>query len=201
MTDPPPNGLNPMVELSALWLPILLSAVAVFFISFMMWMVFPHHKSDWSPLPDEDKFMTDLRAVIGDKSGQFTFPHCSSPAQMKDPEWMAKYNAGPKGFMILKPNGPESIGKSMGVSFVFNVLTAVLVAYVAGLLVAPGAERALVFRVTCTVAFLANSWALVWGGIWFGRSWSSTLKEMFDGLVYAAATGALFMFMWPGAGE
>ncbi len=54
-----------------------------------------------------------------------------------------------------------------------------------------------VFRVVWTVAFIANSMALCWGPIWFGRTWSSTLKEMFDGLVYGAATGAIFMFFWP----
>ncbi len=28
-------------------------------------------------------------------------------------------------------------------------------------------------------------------------SWSSTLKEMFDGLVYGVLTGLVFMWMWP----
>ena len=120
---------------------------------------------------------------------------------MKEPEWIAMYNKGPKGVMILRPEGPMNMGKSLVTSFVFNVLTALLVAYVVGLLVAPGAAQAFVFRIVFTVAFLANSWGLVWGAIWFGRTWSSTFKEMMDGLIYAAATGAVFMFMWPGAEE
>ena len=36
------------------WLPIVVSGAAVFFLSFMMWMVLPHHRSDWAPMPDED---------------------------------------------------------------------------------------------------------------------------------------------------
>lgn len=187
-----------MIELSQLWLPIVLTGVAVFFISFLMWMVLPHHRQDWPPLPDEDQAMDVLRGM-GVGGGQYSFPHCSSPAQMKDPVWMEKYNRGPKGFLILKPDGPESMGKSMGVSFVFNLITAVLVAYVAAFSLPAGAEGALVLRFVWTVAFLANSFGLVWGAIWFGRTWSSTLKEMFDGLVYSFATALLFMAFWPAA--
>ena len=185
-----------MVELSQLWLPILLSAVAVFFISFCMWMVLPHHRNDWQKLPDEDDFMEKLRAQNPDQL-QYSFPHCSDPSMMKDPVWIEKYNTGPKGFLILKSHGPDNMGKAMFVSFLFNAITAALVAYVATMAIAPAAEKAFVFRFVMTVAFLANSFGLVWGAIWFGRTWSSTLKEMFDGLVYATATGAIFMFLWP----
>ena len=52
-----------MVELSQLWLPILLTTFAVFFLSFLMWMVSPHHRKDWSALPDEDGFMGTLRSM------------------------------------------------------------------------------------------------------------------------------------------
>ena len=60
-----------MVTLVDLWLPILGSAVAVFFISFTMWMVLPHHKGDWKPLPDEDGTMdtTDGEQVLIRHSG------------------------------------------------------------------------------------------------------------------------------------
>ena len=42
-----------MVAISSLWLAILLSAVIVFVVSAMVWMVLPHHKSDFKELPDE----------------------------------------------------------------------------------------------------------------------------------------------------
>ncbi len=187
-----------VVELSQLWLPILLSGVAVFFLGFLMWMVFPHHRSDWRPLPDEDRVMKTLRE-LGVGGGQYTFPHCSGPAQMKDPEWIAKYNAGPKGFLVLKHDGPESMGKSMMTSFLFNVITAMAVAYVACQTLSAGAEGLDVFRFTGTVAFMTNSFGLVWGAIWFGRTWSSTLKEMGDGFAYSVVTALLFMAFWPGA--
>lgn len=197
--SPPDTNLpHPMVELSELWLPILLSAVAVFFLSFLMWMVSPHHRSDWKPLPDEEGVMRVLRDMAA-KGGQYSFPYCSDPSQLKDPVWMERYNRGPKGFLVLKAEGTENMGKNMAVSFVFNGITALLVAYVAALGLERGESGAFVFRFVWTVAFLANSFGLVWGSIWFGRTWTSTLKEMADGLVYGAATAALFMLFWPSA--
>ena len=185
-----------MVELSQLWLPILLSGAAVFFLSFLMWMVSPHHRKDWDPVPDEDGIMDHIRSQ-GLGGGQYTFPFCAEPSQWKDPAMIEKYNRGPKGFLILFPDGPQSMGKKMGISFVFNLITALLVAYVATMGVEAGADARFVFRFVWVVAFLANSFGLVWGSIWFSRTWGSTMREMFDGLVYSAATGAIFAWMWP----
>jgi hypothetical protein len=35
--------------------------------------------------------------------------------------------------------------------------------------------------------------------IWFGRPWSSSLKVLFDALVYGLFTGGVFGWLWPGA--
>jgi len=190
-----------MVTLSALLLPILLAGVAVFFVSFLLWMVSPHHRSDWKAVPDEDRLMAELRELGGvpASGGQFAFPHCSSPEQYKDPAWLAKYEAGPKGFLVLKPAGPDSLPKNLVVSLTFNLVTTLLVAYVATMALPAGAASGLVFRFVWTVAFLANSTGIVWAAIWAGKSWSSTFKELADGLCYGAATAAVFAFLWPGA--
>ena len=50
-----------MTGIMSLWLPILLSAVAVFVISSIIHMVSPWHKDDYKRLPDEDAF----RAGVG----------------------------------------------------------------------------------------------------------------------------------------
>ena len=44
-----------MVPISALWMPILLSAMIVFVASSILHMVLPFHKSDYRKLPDEGK--------------------------------------------------------------------------------------------------------------------------------------------------
>ena len=41
------------VSLVSLWLPTLLSAVAVFIASSLVWMVLKYHDSEWKKLPDE----------------------------------------------------------------------------------------------------------------------------------------------------
>jgi hypothetical protein len=188
-----------MVTLAQLWLPILASTVAVFFISLLMWMFMPHHKRDWSPATDEDGLMDHVRGQhLGQR--QITFPHCSDPAQMKDPAFMEKHAKGPKGFLILLPDGPMNMGKSMGISGAYNLVCAASVAYVATLGLEPTSPSSLVFRFVSTVAFLTFGAGLGWGAIWFGRTWSSTLKEMGDALVYGLATGAVFMWLWPAVG-
>ena len=54
-----------------------------------------------------------------------------------------------------------------------------------------------VFRVAATVAFVGYSLALMQQSVWYSRRWTTTLRSMFDGLIYGLATGALFMWLWP----
>tara|TARA_R110002126_G_scaffold121369_5_gene262879 strand:- start:9048 stop:9620 length:573 start_codon:yes stop_codon:yes gene_type:complete len=183
-----------LVQLIDLWMPIVLSTVAVFFISFLMWMVFPHHRKDWARTTDED----GLIKTLGDqklKPGQYNFPHCGDPSAMKDPVWMEKYSKGPKGFLVLMPDGPPNIPQSMIKSTIYNLLVTICVAYVATIGLTVGDPD--VFRMTATVAFLSFGAALGWGPIWFGRSIRSTMMELFDALVYGLVTGAIFMWLWP----
>src|SRR5437763_1410507 len=44
-----------MIPLTASWLPILISAVIVFFASFIMHMLLTYHESDYRKLPNEDR--------------------------------------------------------------------------------------------------------------------------------------------------
>jgi hypothetical protein len=48
-----------------------------------------------------------------------------------------------------------------------------------------------------TTAFAAYSVALMHESIWYGRKWSSTLKSMADGFVYACVTAGVFGWLWP----
>ena len=59
--------------LLSLWLPILLSAVAVWIVSTIFGMPFLHHKNDWIGLEREDAFMDYLRKS-GIKPGNYLFP-------------------------------------------------------------------------------------------------------------------------------
>ena len=50
-----------MVPLHALWLPIVVSSVIVFFLSWLIHMLVPYHRADFKALPSEDKVMDALR--------------------------------------------------------------------------------------------------------------------------------------------
>ena len=56
-----------------LWLPIHLSAAAVWIVSTLFGLPFLHHKNDWIGLPDEDAFMDFIRKS-GIKPVNYLFP-------------------------------------------------------------------------------------------------------------------------------
>ena len=54
-----------------------------------------------------------------------------------------------------------------------------------------------VFQIVGTTAFLGYAGALVQQSIWYGRSWSMTIRTMLDGLLYALLTAGVFGWLWP----
>lgn len=187
-----------MVTVTSLWLAILLSGVAVFFLSFLMWMVMPHHKTDWKKLPAEDDVLAVLKAK-GIVSGQYMFPYCSDPAQMKDPAWKKKYEEGPAGFIHLRGPASCNMGPNMAQSFVFNLVISAVVGWVATLAFGAGEAKSQVWLLVAVVSTMAYSTADFWKSIWASHSWSMTLKSLFDCAIYGVATGALFAWQWPAA--
>lgn len=185
-----------IVSLTDLWLPVVLSAVAVFFVSSLMHMVLPHHRNDYAKLPDEEQVLEGLRRATL-SPGDYSFPRPDRIQDFRSPEMAAKLEQGPVGMMTVLPSGPPAMGKAMGLWLVYCLVISVFVAYLTGRTVAPGAGFLPVFRVSGTTAFLAFSAALPIDSIWLGRSWSTTFKHVFDGLVYAVAAGALFGWLWP----
>jgi hypothetical protein len=184
-----------MVSLAALWLPIVVAAVIVFVASSIMHMVLPYHRSDYSPLPDEDKVRATLRA-LNLKRGLYVFPFCTHK-DMKSPETMEKYKEGPVGFLTILPSGPPAMPKFLGLWFLFCLVVGFFVAYLTAHTVPAGAHYLKVFRVAGTAAFLAYGLGHLSNGIWKGMKWSTTLKEVFDGLVYGLLTAGAFGWLWP----
>ena len=185
-----------MVTISSLWMAILLSAVFVWIASAIVWMVLPHHKSDYGALPDEEAG----RNALGSQKlppGQYNIPHMSSMAELKTPEGKAKFDNGPVAFLTVVPNGVPPMGIKMVLSFVFFLIVSLLVAYVAGRTLEPGAGYLGVFRVVGAVAWLAYGIAVIQDAIWFGRPWSSVAKTLLDAFIYANITAGTFGWLWP----
>jgi hypothetical protein len=180
---------------SALWLPIVLSAVIVFIASSILHMVLPYHKSDYQKLPDEDKVLPVLRAA-GLKRGLYVFPFCTHK-EMKSPEMIEKYKQGPVGFMTIFQNGPPAMPKFLGLWFAYCLLVSLIVADLAAHTVYPFETHRHIFRVVGVPAFLAYGLGNIVNSVWKGQTWSMTIKEVIDGLIYAALTAATFDWLWP----
>jgi hypothetical protein len=184
-----------VVSLAALWLPILLSAIIVFVASSILHMLLPYHRGDYRQLPDEDKLRTALRSA-GLTRGLYIFPF-GTQKDMKSPEMVEKYKQGPVGMMTVFPSGPPVMPKFLGMWFVYCLMIGFFVAYLAAHTVEFGARYPVVFRVVGTAAFLAYGLANLSNAIWKGQTWSVTLKELMDGLIYSLLTAGTFGWLWP----
>ncbi len=184
-----------MVELTSLWLPILLSAVAVFIASSIVWMVLPHHRKDYRALPDEDGMRETIRRMNA-PAGMYCIPHCEHGPNMKDPAFQAKVKEGPWATMIVMDKWPN-MGKSLGLWFVYLIVVSLFTAYIAANALPAGAEYLRVFQVTGAAAFMTYGLASFCQSIWKGYPWPFVIKEAIDGLAYALITAGIFGWMWP----
>ncbi len=185
-----------MISLFALWLPILLSAVAVFIASSLIHMVFKYHNKDFIALPDEKGVMDALRP-FNIPPGNYHYPRAETMKEYGSPEFVKKCEAGPLGFLTVLPSGQINMGPQLLQWFVYSIVVSIFAAYIARLTLGPGTEYIVVSRVTGAVAFCGYGLGLFQNSIWHKRSWSSTLKFIFDGLVYGLLTGGFFGWLWP----
>ncbi len=183
-----------MVSITSLLLAVVLSAVVVWIVSALIWMVLPWHKKDFRPLADEQ---AARGALSGLEPGQYTLPHVTSPGDMKDPEVRKKFEDGPLGFITIMPNGVPSMGRGMALSFVYYLVVGFVVAYVASRTLPAGSEYLKVFQITGTVAFVAHGFSVFQDAIWFGRPYSSVWKTLLDAFIYGNVTGGVFGWLWP----
>jgi len=185
-----------MTGLESLWLPLLVSSVIVFIASSIIHMASPWHKSDYPRLPNQDAIMDALRP-LGIPPGDYFIPRPTDRAEMSTPEFAEKVKKGPMVVMTVFPPGPVSIGRNLGLWFVYIVVVGFCSAYIAGRALPPGVHYLRVFRFIGAAAFMGYSFALWQMSIWYNRAWSSTIKSTIDGLIYACLTAGTFGWLWP----
>ena len=185
------------MPLGSLWLPGVVSTVAVFLLSSILHMVLKYHRADYKRLPDEDAVGDAIRKA-GPSPGLYYIPYCEM-SQMKDPAMVKKFTDGPVGNLIILPNGPPSFGRSLAQWFLLCLLTSFVAAYVARHTLSPSASGLEVMRITGTVAFVAYGFGYLQDSIWKGIPWSNSLRSLIDAVLYAVATGLVFRWLWPGA--
>ena len=184
-----------MTGLTALWMPILLSAVIVFVVSSIIHMASPWHKSDYPKLPNEDKVMDALRP-LGIPVGDWVMPRPSSRDEMRSPEFAEKMKKGPVVMMTVMP-GAMTMGRNLGMWFAYLVVVGVFAGYVAGRTLPAGTAYLRVFQLVGATAFVGYALALWQMSIWYRRAWATTVKATVDGLIYACLTAGTFGWLWP----
>jgi hypothetical protein len=185
-----------MVSIASLWLPILLSAVAVFVVSSIIHMALGYHSADFKRLPAEDEVMASLRK-FDVPPGDYMVPCPASHAAFKDPAFQEKFKAGPRAMVTFFPGGEIRMGGQLLQWFLYAILISVTAAYIAGRALGPGAHYLQVFRFAGATAFYGYSLAHLQASIWYKKSWGTTLRNVVDGLVYGLVTAGFFGWLWP----
>lgn len=182
----------------SLWLPVVVSAVAVWLVSAVLHMVLKYHRADFKQLADEDAVAPAVRSAAP-APGVYVIPYCSDMSKMKDPAFVKKYEDGPVALITLMRRGMPNMGKLLGLWFLFCFLVSFVTGYVARHTLGFDTDPLTVLRITGTVAFIGYGFGYVQDSIWHGWPWSNTVRGLLDALIYGLVTGLVFRFLWPGA--
>lgn len=185
--------MSPLIQL---WLPILVTAVLVFIASSLIHMVFKWHNSDYKKIPNEDDVRTALRAGAL-VPGQYVLPHCLDMKEMQNDGMRQKYIEGPIGFLTVKQNGVPSMGNALMLWFVFNIVVASIAAGAALQAYTLKGDVHQIAHLAGILSFVAYAGGGIQAGIWMGKPWSSVVKDLLDGLIYAIVSALTFMWLWP----
>ncbi|MBX9929761.1 MAG: hypothetical protein K2X99_12725 [Gemmatimonadaceae bacterium] len=184
-----------MTSLTALWLPIFLSAVACFLVSSLIHMFTPWHRAEYPAVPNEEAFRAATRG-LDVPPGDYMIPRTSA-AHMNSPEFLAKMNEGPVWILTALRPGPWGMGRNLARWFVYLLVISACAGYVASRALSVGAPYLTVFRFVGVSAFLGYSAALWQMWIWYRRALRTTITSSIDGLIYACVTAGVFGWLWP----
>jgi len=185
-----------MEFLTELWLPILLTAIALHFASFIAWVVLPHHQSDFSKAPNEDALLDAVRK-LNLPNDRYMFPYLTH-ADQKDPVKIERYKKGPTG--MLSVWGVPNMGRNLGLTFVYFLIIAAVTAYIGWAAMGGlGADERFMkaFQVIGAIGILVFASSGQLNAIWFKRR---MLNEFLDGVVFGIIMGLIFAIFWPLAG-
>lgn len=179
--------------LTSLLIPVVLSAVALFFTSFLSWMVLKLHEKDWVKLEKEDDIIAALRAADV-PNGSYMIPGCVDMGDMNSEEYKKKDEEGPRGVLTLYSQC--NMGRNLGLTFVYFLVMSFCLAYLAQLHITAGEEFMPVFRFVATAALMTYLAAMVQHTIWFRNR---IIGHVIETVLYATVTGVIFAAMWPAA--
>ena len=188
-----------MELLLPLWLPILLSAAAVWIVSIVASMALPYHKGDFVGLSadagGEDGFIDYLRRS-GIRPGNYLFPDFRGREALKSEKVQKTLNEGPVGHLSVWKT-PLTMGDKMAGTLIVYLVVSTLIACLTRFALPGAAPFARVFQVAATASILAYCFSFIPNAIWWGSYKRTIVANVIDGIIYAAITGAIFAWRWP----
>ena len=185
-----------MVGLSALWMPIVLSAVFAWIASSLVHMVLKWHNNEYKAPPNQDA-LADAMRPFNLTPGEYMMPRPANMQEMSTPEFIEKRRKGPVALITVLDGGPPSMGKQLGLWFVLMLVISGFTAYIAGRTLGFGTPYLKVFRVVGAVAFASYAFGHWQYFIWWGKGLRSTITNSLDGLIYALVLAGTFGWLWP----
>ncbi len=186
-----------MTTLVALWLPILVSALAVFVISSLIHMVFKWHAADYAGFANEDAVRDALRASNPTVGRRYVVPYCADMKEMNSDALRKKYADGPNAVIVLGPNGQPNMGKHLGQWFVLCLIVSSAAAFLTAKAYGVSAPAQGAAKMAGAIAFIGYGLGTIQESIWMYRSWKSTATYLLDAALFAAGTWAVFLWLWP----
>ena len=179
----------------SLWLPIVVTTIALFFCSFLSWMVLGLHEKDWNKIENEDELIDKIREM-NVPVGSYMIPGTESNKDMQSEAYQQKYKAGPRGIITLLPEA--NMGKNLALTVLYFFCCSCTFAYLANFALEPGSEPGAdfvtVFRFVATIALLAFIASITQHAIWFR---TRIVGHLIESIAYCLIAGAIFATFWP----
>ncbi len=185
------------VSITQLWLPILIATVCVFFASSIIWMLLPYHKPDIKAIPNEAEFDEAINK-LGIAPGFYMYANCQNAKDMKSEAFKARWESGPWGTINVMGHQPNFAMNLLKTFIAYGLIT-VMVAYISGMALGPGADYMNVFRVVATAGILGHCMGALAGSFFLGTPTRFIVTSFIDGVIFALITAGVFASMWPAA--
>jgi len=177
-----------------LWLPIVLSAVAVFVLSAASHTLLPWRVGEYGHVPGA----AAVQAAVKDlPPGQYVFPAGPDPKARGTPEALAAWASGPSGWLTIVPRQPLHMGRNLGQSFLVYLVVSFLCGYLATFALGAAPPTIAVVRLVSTVGILTYAVGTSFNSIWFSRPWRFWVADLVDAVVQGFAMAAVFAWLWP----
>jgi hypothetical protein len=177
------------MNITELWLPIVVTGVATHVYSTLAWTALPHHKPEWVKMPDEDAAYPALENI---PPGQYIFPHASCQKDFQEANFQRKLKSR-NGMLVIWPK-PVHMGKAIGQTLLTYLVVAFVIGYLASIGLPKGAEFMKVLQFVTTAGLLAHIAAKFPFVFWFRRR---IAMDVLDGVIFALLTGVIFAALWP----